>query len=52
MGPVFRAPSTSPVAWALPDEEHRRVRELCQDLAREKTVMWLEESVAEIRRGK
>ncbi|QPI62322.1 relaxase domain-containing protein [Streptomyces malaysiensis subsp. malaysiensis] len=48
---TFRAPSTAQIAWALGDEETRLVLELCQDVARDKTLAWLEESVAEIRWG-
>ncbi|MGV4989130.1 MobF family relaxase [Streptomyces sp. NRAIS4] len=48
---VFRAPSTAHIAWALCDYETRLVLELCQDIARDKTLAWLEESVAEIRWG-
>jgi hypothetical protein len=48
---VFRAPSTAQIAWALMDDEHRLVLELCQDIARDKTLAWLEDSVAEIRWG-
>jgi len=48
---VFRAPSTAQIAWALLGEEHRLVLELCQDIARDKTLSWLEDSVAQIRRG-
>ncbi|MFE2609933.1 MobF family relaxase [Streptomyces mirabilis] len=46
---VFRAPSTAHIAWALGDDETRRVLELCQDIARDKTIAWFEDSVAEIR---
>ncbi|MFF8281005.1 MobF family relaxase [Streptomyces lateritius] len=46
---VFRPPPTAHIAWALMDDEHRQVLELCQDIARDKTLAWLEESVAEIR---
>jgi conjugative relaxase-like TrwC/TraI family protein len=46
---VFRAPSTAHVAWALADDETRLVLEACQDVARDKTLAWLEESVAQIR---
>ncbi|MFE9139414.1 MobF family relaxase [Streptomyces sp. NPDC007355] len=46
---VFRPPPTAHIAWALMDDEHRRVLELCDDIARDKTLAWLEESVAEIR---
>ncbi|WP_436842257.1 MobF family relaxase [Streptomyces virginiae] len=49
MGLVFRAPSTAHIAWALMDDETRRVLELCQDIARDKTLAWLEDAVAEIR---
>ncbi|MFD5888732.1 MobF family relaxase [Streptomyces sp. NPDC060334] len=45
----FRAPSTVHIAWALMDDETRLVLELCQDIARDKTLAWLEEAVAEIR---
>jgi conjugative relaxase-like TrwC/TraI family protein len=48
---VFRAPSTAQILWALMDDEHRLVLELCQDIARDKTLAWLEDSVAEIRWG-
>ncbi|MGK3110568.1 MobF family relaxase [Streptomyces sp. WAC05858] len=48
---TFRAPSTAQIAWALGDEETRLALELCQDIARDKTLAWLEESVAEIRWG-
>ncbi|MEW2134593.1 MobF family relaxase [Streptomyces sp. NPDC005435] len=48
---VFRAPSTAQIAWALMDDEHRLVLELCQDIARDKALAWLEGSVAEIRWG-
>lgn len=48
---VFRAPSTAQVAWALLGEEYRLVLELCQDIARDKTPAWLEDSVAQIRWG-
>lgn len=46
---VFRAPSTAHIAWALGDDETRTVLELCQDIARDKTLAWFEDSVAEIR---
>ncbi|MFE7854445.1 MobF family relaxase [Streptomyces sp. NPDC057403] len=46
---VFRAPSTAHIAWALGDDETRVVLELCQDIARDKTLAWFEDSVAEIR---
>ncbi|MEV0695068.1 MobF family relaxase [Streptomyces sp. NPDC050388] len=48
---VFRAPSTAHIAWALAGDETRLVLELCQDTARDKTLAWLEESVAQIRWG-
>ncbi|WP_026179404.1 MobF family relaxase [Streptomyces hokutonensis] len=48
---TFRAPSTVQIAWALLDDRIRRVLELCQDIARDKTLAWMEESVAEIRWG-
>ncbi|MGW3658823.1 relaxase domain-containing protein [Streptomyces sp. NPDC005151] len=38
-------------AWALSDDGTRGVLELCQDIARDKTLAWLEESVAQIRWG-
>ncbi|MFK4024675.1 MobF family relaxase [Streptomyces albogriseolus] len=46
---VFRPPPTAHIAWALMDDQHRRVLELCDGIARDKTLAWLEESVAEIR---
>ncbi|MFC9948505.1 MobF family relaxase [Streptomyces pratensis] len=46
---TFRPPPTAHVAWALMDDRHRRVLELCNGIARDKTLAWLEESVAEIR---
>ncbi|MFE0776427.1 MobF family relaxase [Streptomyces sp. NPDC058861] len=46
---VFRPPPTAHIAWALMDETHRRVLELCDGIARDKTLAWLEESAAEIR---
>ncbi|WP_445270431.1 MobF family relaxase [Streptomyces sp. DSM 41634] len=46
---VFRAPSTAHIAWALGDDETRRVLELCQDIARDKTLAWLEDAAVEIR---
>lgn len=48
---VFRAPSTAHIAWALTDDEARLVLESCQDVARDRTLVWLEESVAQIRWG-
>ncbi|MFB6783422.1 relaxase domain-containing protein [Streptomyces sp. NPDC056352] len=48
---VYRAPSSAQAAWALLGEEHRRVLELCQDIARDKTPARMEESVAQIRWG-
>ncbi|MGW1194054.1 relaxase domain-containing protein [Streptomyces sp. NPDC002559] len=48
---TFRPPPTAHLAWALMDDSHRRVLELCQDIARDKTLEWLEEPVAQIRRG-
>ncbi|MET4922970.1 MobF family relaxase, partial [Streptomyces sp. PSRA5] len=48
---VFRAPSTAQISWALMDDEHRLVLELCQDIARDKALAWLEDSVAQIRWG-
>ncbi|MDQ0904522.1 conjugative relaxase-like TrwC/TraI family protein [Streptomyces canus] len=46
---MFRLPPTTHIAWALGDDETRAVLELCQDIARDKTLAWLEDSVAEIR---
>jgi conjugative relaxase-like TrwC/TraI family protein len=46
---TFRPPPTAHLAWALMDNRHRLVLELCDDIARDKTLAWLEESVAEIR---
>ncbi|MFM9681648.1 MobF family relaxase [Streptomyces brasiliscabiei] len=48
---TFRPPPTAHVAWALADYETRLVLELCQDIARDKTLAWLEDAVAEIRWG-
>ncbi|WP_405454332.1 relaxase domain-containing protein [Streptomyces achromogenes] len=48
---VFRAPSRAHIAWALGDDETRLVLELCQDSARDKTLAWLEDEVAQIRWG-
>ena len=48
---LFRAPSTAQISWALMGDEHCRVLELCQDIARDKSLAWLEDSVAEIRWG-
>ncbi|MEV0982439.1 MobF family relaxase [Streptomyces sp. NPDC049915] len=46
---TFRPPPTAHIAWALMDDQHRRVLELCQDIARDKTLAWLGDAVAEIR---
>lgn len=46
---TFPPPPTAHFAWALMDDRHRRVLELCEDIARDKTLAWLGESVAEIR---
>ncbi|MCX5232964.1 MobF family relaxase [Streptomyces sp. NBC_00233] len=46
---TFRPPPTAHIAWALMDDKHRRVLELCQDISRDKTLEWLGEAVAEIR---
>ncbi|MEU3774209.1 MobF family relaxase [Streptomyces sp. NPDC032472] len=46
---VFRPPSTAHIAWALGDYETRLVLELCQDIARDKALAWLEDAVAQIR---
>ncbi|MFJ2709047.1 MobF family relaxase [Streptomyces sp. NPDC087428] len=48
---VFRPPPTAHIAWALMDDETRRVLELCQDISVDKTLAWLGESVAQIRSG-
>ncbi|MFE6270486.1 MobF family relaxase [Streptomyces goshikiensis] len=48
---VFRPPPTVHIAWALMDDETRRVLELCQDIARDQTLEWVGESVAQIRWG-
>ncbi|MGW5098157.1 MobF family relaxase [Streptomyces nodosus] len=48
---VFRAPSTAHIAWALGDDETRLALELCQDIARDKTLAWMEDAVAQIRWG-
>jgi hypothetical protein len=50
-GLVFRAPSTAHIVWALGDDGTRLVLELCQDIARDKTLAWLESSVAQTRWG-
>ncbi|MFD9601813.1 MobF family relaxase [Streptomyces sp. NPDC059970] len=46
---VFRPPPTAHIAWALGDDEIRLVLELCQDIARDKTLAWMEDAVAQIR---
>ncbi|WP_433549265.1 MobF family relaxase [Streptomyces sp. CA-294286] len=46
---VFRPPPTAHIAWALMDDEHRRVLELCQDVSVDMTLEWVAESVAQIR---
>ncbi|MFF8919010.1 MobF family relaxase [Streptomyces sp. NPDC015032] len=46
---VFRPPPTAHIAWALMGHEIRLVLELCQDIARDKTLEWLEDAVAQIR---
>ncbi|MGV9419992.1 MobF family relaxase [Streptomyces sp. NPDC003674] len=48
---TFRPSPTAHVAWALGDDETRLVLELCQDIARDKTLAWCEDAVAEIRWG-
>ncbi|MFJ5212849.1 MobF family relaxase [Streptomyces nigra] len=48
---TFRPPPTAHIAFALGDDETRLVLELCQDIARDKTLAWFEDSVAEIRWG-
>lgn len=45
---VFRTPPTAQIAWALLDDEHRLVLDLCQGIAQDKTLAWLEDSVAAI----
>ncbi|MFG2324791.1 relaxase domain-containing protein [Streptomyces sp. NPDC048568] len=47
--PDVPAPPTAHIAWVLMDDRHRRVLELCNGIARDKTLAWLEDSVAEIR---
>jgi conjugative relaxase-like TrwC/TraI family protein len=46
---VFRPPPTAHIAFALGDDKTRLVLELCQDIARDKTLAWLGDEVAEIR---
>ncbi len=48
---TFRPPPTAHIAWALGDDKARLVLELCQDIARDKTLAWFEDAVAEIRWG-
>ncbi|MFI2913915.1 MobF family relaxase [Streptomyces sp. PDY-4] len=48
---TFRPPPTAHIAFALGDDETRLVLKLCQDIARDKTLAWFEDSVAEIRWG-
>ncbi|MGW1615148.1 MobF family relaxase [Streptomyces sp. NPDC002285] len=48
---TFRPPATAHVAFALVDDKTRQVLELCHGIARDKTLAWVEESVAEIRWG-
>lgn len=48
---VFRPPPTAHIAFALMDDETRRVLELCQDISVDKTLAWVGESVAQIRWG-
>ena len=48
---VFRPPPTAHVLWALADDATRRAMEECQETAREKTLAWLEDSVARVRWG-
>ncbi|MFE5669229.1 MobF family relaxase [Streptomyces niveus] len=48
---TFRPPPTAHIAWALMDDERRRVLELCQDISVDKTLAWVGESVAQIRWG-
>ncbi|MGW7198712.1 MobF family relaxase [Streptomyces chryseus] len=46
---TFRPPPTAHLALALMDDRHRRVLELCNDIARDKTLVWVGDAVAEIR---
>jgi conjugative relaxase-like TrwC/TraI family protein len=46
---TFRPPPTAHIVWALADYETRWVLELCQGIARDKTLTWLGDAVAEIR---
>ncbi|MFD3701186.1 MobF family relaxase [Streptomyces sp. NPDC058646] len=46
---VFRPPPTAQTPWALGDYETRLVLELCQDIARDKTLASMEDAVAQIR---
>ncbi|MGR8012268.1 MobF family relaxase [Streptomyces hypolithicus] len=48
---TFRPSPTAHIAWALMDDETRRVLELCQDISVDKTLAWVGESVAQIRSG-
>ncbi|MFG2197115.1 MobF family relaxase [Streptomyces sp. NPDC048639] len=48
---VFRPPPTVHVLWALADDHTRLVLEECQDVARERTLAWVEEAVAQVRWG-
>ncbi|WP_434600245.1 MobF family relaxase [Streptomyces sp. A5-4] len=48
---TFRPPPTAHIAFALMDDETRRVLELCQDISVDKTLAWVGESVAQIRSG-
>ncbi|MGC5041052.1 MobF family relaxase [Streptomyces sp. DT73] len=48
---VFRPPPTAHIAWAFGGDEVRRVLELCQGIAVDKTLAWVGESVAQIRWG-
>ncbi|MFD7446936.1 MobF family relaxase [Streptomyces sp. NPDC059909] len=48
---VFRPPPTAHAAWALADDETRRVLELCHQIVRDKSPAWVEESVAQVRWG-
>ncbi|MEV5922352.1 MobF family relaxase [Streptomyces pseudogriseolus] len=48
---TFRPPSTAHIAWALGEDKARLVLELCQDIARDQTLAWFEDAVAQIRWG-
>ncbi|WP_331764307.1 MobF family relaxase [Streptomyces sp. NBC_01520] len=48
---TFRPPPTAHIAFALIDDEVRRVLELCQDISVDKTLAWVGKAVAQIRWG-